>query len=526
MSEAYAQFLEHGEEQSIWFKLTPLLAQDENPMQVLMQLADKYGGVIPINLKNQRVVLLSDVDHFKRVLVENADNYTKYFDGMRPVFGKSMITVDGALWQKIRRPQQPAFHPQMFEVYFPYLMEAIRSKADRWAEIARTGETVEMVEETWTMAADMVCRALFDREMPFNPHFIFGAVKTYTDVMNRKEIRLKKVSGELQEVSEAAAAKAMEEWAALPDLIILSHAINHREKTLLNMILEAEADPDFPEFDHQQVVDEMKQYMWAGTETTALTLAWSLYLLSQNPEAADRIRAEANEVCGDREPKWDEVQQLNYTRQVIQETMRLYPPIWALIRVAAGDDEIEGHPIHAGDKIVMGVYLAHHSPKYWTDPEKFDPDRFSRERMKKRVEYSYLPFAAGKRACIGDELSQIENTLALVTLLRRFQPEYVGDVPAKIQSTVTLCPKGGLPFLILERKLRPAKSREKVPKETSKAIKLSRKANELPDSLDQAMIDEACIALDRAINSVELMKMKINSAVSKAYRRNSDNSMD
>ena len=118
--------------------------------------------------------------------------------------------------------------------------------------------------------------------------------------------------------------------------------------------------------------------------------------------------------------------------------------------MAAGDDEIEGHQIHAGDKIVMGVYIAHHSPKYWTDPEKFDPDRFSRERMKKRVKYSYLPFAAGKRACIGGALSQIENTLALVTLLRRFNPEYAGPVPAKIQSTVTLCPQGGLPFRIRE----------------------------------------------------------------------------
>ena len=449
MSVAYSASHGLGEEQSIWFKLTALLAQ-ENPMQLLMQLSEKYGGAIPINLKNQRVVLLSDVDHFKRVLVENADHYTKYFEGMRPVFGRSMITVDGALWQKIRRPQQPAFHPHMFEVYFPYLMEAIRAKSDRWAELARTGETVEMVEETWTMAADMVCRALFDREMPFNPHFIFGAVKTYTDVMNHKEIRLKKVSGELQEVSEASTAKAMEEWGALPDLIIGANEIDHRQNTLLKMIEEAEADPDFPEFDHQQVVDEMKQYMWAGTETTALTLAWCLYLLSRHPEVADKIRAEANAVCGDREPNWDEVQQLGYTRQVIQETMRLYPPIWALIRVAAGDDEIDGHQIHPGDKIVMGVYLAHHSPKYWTEPEEFQPERFAPERMKKRVKYSYLPFAAGKRACIGGALSQVENMLALVTLLRRFNPEYVGPVPAKIQSTVTLSPQGGLPFRIRE----------------------------------------------------------------------------
>ena len=447
MTVAYSPTHGLGEEQSIWFKLTPLLNQ-ENPMQVLMALSEKYGGVVPINLKNHRIVLLSEPAHAQRVLVDNVDNYTKYFDGLRPIFGKSMITVDGALWQRIRAPQQPAFHPNMFEMYFPYLMSAIDSKMARWAKFAASGETIEMVEETWTLAAEMVCKALFDREMPFNPHFVFGQVKTYTDVMNHKSIRLKNVRGE--EITAEDAAKAMEVWGEMPGTVIEAGIIDHREKTLLKMLEDAEADADFPEFDRQQVIDEIKQYLWAGTETTALTLAWSLYLLSMHPEALERIRAEARAVCGDRDPVWNEVQQLSYTRMVIQETMRLFPPIWALIRIAAGDDEIGGHKIKAGDKVVMLAYVMHHSPKYWEEPEKFDPERFAPERAKKRVKYSYLPFSAGKRSCIGGALSQIENTLALVQLLRRFTPEYTGPVPAKIHATVTLCPKGGLPFRIRE----------------------------------------------------------------------------
>jgi enediyne biosynthesis protein E7 len=359
-----------------------------------------------------------------------------------------MITIDGALWQKIRAPQQPAFHPNMFEVYFPYLMSAIDSKMARWAKFASTGETIEMVEETWTLAAEMVCKALFDREMPFNPHFVFGQVKTYTDVVNHKSIRLKNVRGQIDEITAEDAAKAMEVWGSIPDTVMGANVLEYREKTLLNMLQAAEADPGFPEFDRQQVIDEMKQYLWAGTETTALTLAWSLYLLSMHPEALERIRAEARAVCGARDPEWNEVQQLTYTRMVIQETMRLFPPIWALIRIAAGDDEIGGHHVKAGDKVVILSYVMHHSPKYWDEPEKFDPERFAPERAKKRTKYTYLPFAAGKRACIGGALSQIENTLALVQLLRRFTPEYTGPMPAKIHATVTLCPKGGLPFRI------------------------------------------------------------------------------
>jgi enediyne biosynthesis protein E7 len=447
MTVAYSASHGLGEEQSIWYKLTPLLNQ-ENPMQVLMALSDKYNGVVPINLKNHRIVLLSEPAHAERVLVTNADNYTKYFDGLRPVFGRSMITIDGALWQKIRAPQQPAFHPNMFEVYFPYLMSAIDSKMGRWAKFASTGETIEMVEETWTLAAEMVCKALFDREMPFNPHFVFGQVKTYTDVMNHKSIRLKNVRGQIEEITAEDAAKAMEVWGSIPDTVMGANVLEYREKTLLKMLQAAEADPSFPEFDRQQVIDEMKQYLWAGTETTALTLAWSLYLLSKHPEALERIRAEARAVCGERDPEWNEVQHLSYTRMVIQETMRLFPPIWALIRIAAGDDEIGGHQVKAGDKVVILAYVMHHSPNFWEEPEKFEPERFAPERAKKRTKYTYLPFAAGKRACIGGALSQIENTLALVQLLRRFTPEYVGPVPAKIHATVTLCPKGGLPFRI------------------------------------------------------------------------------
>ena len=292
-----------GEELSIWFKLTPLLKiGSDNPMRILMQMAERYGPVIPINLANQRIVLLTEPEHFKYVLVNKADSYIKYFDGLKPIFGKSMITNDGVLWQKIRMPQQPAFHPDMFAEYIPYFLAAIRTKMELWANIAKSGDTIEMVEQTWTLAADMICKALFDRDMPFNPHFVFKCVKTYTDVMNHHEIRLKKQAGEIFEMTEQNAAKAMEVWASVPPAVIAADPREERERTLLKMIEAAVADPSVPEFDHQQAIDELKQYLWAGTETTALTLAWALYETARRPEAAERIRKEGEEVYGDREP--------------------------------------------------------------------------------------------------------------------------------------------------------------------------------------------------------------------------------
>jgi cytochrome P450 len=316
--------------------------------------------------------------------------------------------------------------------------------------VAKSGETIEMVEQTWTLAADMICKALFDRDMPFNPHFVFKCVKTYTDVMNHKEIRLKRQAGEIFEITEEDAAKAMEVWASVPPAVFGAEPREERERTLLKMIEAAVNDPNMPEFDQQQAIDELKQYLWAGTETTALTLAWALYETARHPEAAERIRKEGEAVYGDREPTAADYSALAYTRAVIQETMRIYPPIWGLIRVANEQDEIGGKQINPGDRVVLFAYGAHHNPRFWEAPEEFRPERWMAGAAKKQVKYSYLPFGGGKRSCIGGAMSQVENTLALSLLLRRFRPEYVGTDPAGINATVTLTPKGGLKFKIRE----------------------------------------------------------------------------
>jgi cytochrome P450 len=448
MDIAHTHVQSLGEAESVWFKLG-LLTNETHPMQVLMRLSDRYGGCVPINIKDDRIFFISDVDGIEQVLVKNVDKYGKYFDGLRPIFGNSMITIDGALWQKIRMPQQPAFTPKMFGEYLPYLLSSVKDKSEEWARFAETGESINMLEETWGLAASMVCKALFDRQVPFNPQVIFRAVKTYTDVGQHRQIRQKKVAGQTEVSTAEGAADAILKWLSVPSTVLAAEGIGGRETTLLSMMRGAVANPETPEFTEAQIIDEMKQYLWAGTETTALTLAWCFYLLHLNPHVAERIRREGEDTYGDRMPTWEDIHGLTYTRSVIQETMRLYPPIWSFMRQAVAEDEIGGHKVKPGDKMVMCAYIIHHHPKYWQDPENFDPSRFSPENATKRAKYSYLPFGAGKRSCIGGALSLVENTLALTQLLRRFRPEYLGQVPAGISATVTLTPeKGALPFRI------------------------------------------------------------------------------
>ncbi len=447
-AQAYSQTL--GQEESIWFKISPFV-NAADPMGVLKRLCAKQGGCVPVSFRGERIFFLSEIEYMRHALVDNVDNYAKYFDGLKPIFGKAMITIDGALWQKVRQPQQPYFHPNVYASYMPYFMVAVRNRMDQWSEIARKGEPVEMLEQTWGLAADMVCRALFDREVPFNPRAVFSAVKAYTDVSGHKAIRMKRVAGELTEVTETEApAQAIGAWLSLPEAVISAEPWQNREKTLLTMMRQCEKDPSMFEWDHQQVVDEIKQYLWAGTETTALTLGWALYLLSQHPETAEKIRREGEEIYGDREPNGDDIEKLIYTRQVVLETLRLYPPAWAFIRTAVGEDEIAGQKIKPGDRIVMLPYLIHHSEKYWDNPEEFRPERFEPGSIKKRVKYSYIPFGAGKRFCVGGQMAQMETVLALSQLVRRFRAEWAGDGPPQIAASVTLMPKGGLPFRLRE----------------------------------------------------------------------------
>ncbi len=441
-----------GKEHSIWFKLTPFMKGDD-PMGTVNRLLKKMNGVVPIKMRDEKIFLLGKVEHFDRIFVKKVDQYQKFFSGLEPIFGKSMITVDGNLWQNVRTPQQKSFHPKVYAEYIPYLQDALNRKEDMWAERAKSGESFEMVEETWTLACDMISKALFNREFPINAHAVYSAVKAYTSVSNHNELRVKKVHDGLQEVtSEEAAAGAIEAWHTVPDAIINSAPWDDREKYLLQLFQDLEADPENPTYDHEQAVDEMKQYLWAGTETTALTMAWCIYNLTQHPDALAKLRAETEEIMGDRtDPTWDDLLKMTYTRSVIQETMRMYPPAWGLIREATEEDDIDGHKIMPGDKVVACCYSAHHNEDYWSEPSKFIPERFAKEKMKKRVKYSYMPFGAGKRACIGGQLAMIENTMALSQLMRRFEPEYVGPNPVPFNITVTLTPKGGLQFKLHER---------------------------------------------------------------------------
>jgi cytochrome P450 len=328
-------------EQGIWSKLAAL-QNAGNPLGLLLQIARNGRGCIPLQMGSQRVLLVTAPEDFKQVLATNSARYGKYLEGMRPIFGKSMITMDGALWQKMRAIQQPAFHPDALAEYVPHFFAAIDRRLDRWRNID-PDTPLDIGAETWALAVDMISRALFDRDTPHNPYFVYKAVEVFTTVGNHHPSPRRPSEG--QATDELTLEQAIAAWGALPEQVLAAPALESRERTLLRLIEAAAVDPEAGEFDVAQVMDEIKQYIWAGTETTALVLGWAIYLTATRPDVAERIRLEAERVFAHEEPNPAAYERLSYTRKVIAETMRMYPPIWSMARRAESEDVLGGQAV-------------------------------------------------------------------------------------------------------------------------------------------------------------------------------------
>ncbi|MBV8771432.1 MAG: cytochrome P450, partial [Deltaproteobacteria bacterium] len=188
--------------------------------------------------------------------------------------------------------------------------------------------------------------------------------------------------------------------------------------------------------------DNVRMMLGAATETTAVALSWAWYLLAKNPEAERTLRHEVDSVLGARSPTLDDLTKLTYTRMVINETLRLYPPAHAMSRMAIADDEVCGFSIRAGAPVIMSQWVTHRSPLYWEEPEKFDPQRFAPERSQGRHDYAYYPFGGGPRMCIGDRFSLMEQTLALAMTAQRFRLRIDDEVVP--DPVFTLRPAGGI----------------------------------------------------------------------------------
>jgi cytochrome P450 len=247
-------------------------------------------------------------------------------------------------------------------------------------------------------------------------------------------------------------AKAIAKLDRIVSRIIDERRRSGEERTDLLAMLLAARDADTSEaMSDRQLRDEMVTFLVAGHETTAVALSWTWYLLAENPQAERRLHAEVDEVLGDRPPTVDDLKDLPYTRMVLEESMRLYPPVWATSREAYEDDEVGGLRVPARTTITLSQYVTHRHPAFWPDPERFDPERFTPERSAERPEYAYFPFGGGPRRCVGQQFSMLEGQLALAMISRRFRLRLVPGHRVEPDPILTLRPRYGIAMFLEPR---------------------------------------------------------------------------
>ncbi len=423
----------------------------ENIAENTQALEEEYGDFYRVKGLAKPFYAIFRPSIIKYVLQTNAKNYKKSiaYDQLKIALGNGLVTSEGDFWRKQRRMAQPAFYKERLVALFD-MMAAISTDyvQDLEAKL-ETNKSLEISQEMMTVTADIALQTLFSANDYGNQEEMYRIMVSVQEYVIKRvnqpfKIPLQYINGNHRQF--------LREKAVFDDLIyrVIQERRSSKEQRndLLAMLLDA-TDVDTGEgMSDEQLRDEAITIFSAGHETSANALSWTLYLLSQQPEIAAKIRAEANEVFGDKVPSFQDLHRLNYTKQVVEEGMRLYPPAHALGRENLSDDVLDGVPVAKGSVAFINIYALHRSPKYWEEPERFNPDRFAPEQVKARPKLTYMPFGAGARMCIGNHFAMMEMQLLLAMLVQKFNFRLDESHPIETQPLITLKPKHGIKLFV------------------------------------------------------------------------------
>ena len=434
-------------------------AMRKDPLRFLLNVSRRYGDVSQYTFVSLTEYLVNHPAGVKRVLQENNRNYTKeVFDYqlLREALGHGLLTNEGESWLSQRRLMQPAFHRQRLAAFGTLMTDAtLQMLEERWDRAAAQGRELDVSAEMHSLTLRIVGKALFGLDLTREAHSVGEALT----IAQRRMIDqfffpfIPMSWPTPKHVEFRKAVKAIDE--VVFKIIEERRRNNVDQGDLLSMLMLAR-DADTGEgMNDQQLRDEVITLLLAGHETTANNLTWTWYLLSQNPLAARRMMEELSEVLGMRTPTMADLPNLPYTRMVLDESLRLYPPAWAISRKAVDEDVLAGYRIPAGSIITVSPYAMHHNPRFWPNPEGFDPERFSPERSEGRPPFAYFPFGGGPRLCIGNNFALMEGQLILATIAQRYRLDLVPGHPVMVEPLITLRARYGMRMT-----LHPAGKRE------------------------------------------------------------------
>jgi cytochrome P450 len=427
-----------------------------NPLQFLNSLVRDYGEIAFLAWGSRPTYFIHHPDFFKHVLQENNRNYRRdaRVAQFKILIGEGLVTSTGDLWLRQRRLMQPAFHRQQLASLATYMTEITDGYVTHWQAAARRGTPLDMAEEMTRLTRDIVVKTLFGTVVREKQDEITEAVIVALDYMNKMGLSLIKVPSHWPTPRNRRFNQARDLLdRVIYEIIDECDRNPEGQSHVLSMLLSARDEETGARMDKRQIRDEAMTLFLAGHETTAVLMAWAWYVLASNPDVERQLHEELHTVLGGRAPTFDDLPRLAYTRMLIDETLRLYPPTFIMAREANTDDEIGGYAIPADAGILLSPYLMHRDAAYWENPEQCDPLRFLPERSLDRPRFTYVPFGGGPRMCIGNSFALMEAQLILATIAQRYRLAVARGWRVEPQTGLTLRPRGGLPMMLHRREV-------------------------------------------------------------------------
>ena len=429
-----------------------IIAKRGNPIAMLRSLAERYGDIVHFRLGRRKIYLLSHPDFIRDVLVSNYKLFNKGLglEQSKKILGEGLLTSEGKVHRRQRRMLQPAFHRKRILAYADLMVDFAASTSAAWK-----GRTeVDLNTEMMRLTLEIVTKALFGADLERAASSIEHEVDLYLNSFSRNITPYERLLAKLP----LERNKRIEQARLNIEKTIYQMIENRRRERrggedLLGMMLDLQDhEGDGSRLSSKEIRDQVMTMFIAGHETTSNALTWAFYALSQHPEIEQRVLEEIERVLNGRFPSADDLNHLEYTGAVLDETMRMFPPVWLITRRNIEDYHLDVYSIPKGSLIFLSQYVTHWDKRFFPEPEKFIPERFLGENLSSRPKLAYFPFGAGPRTCIGDGFARMEGILLLACILKDWHLRLAPGHKVEINPQITLRPKHGMRMRIFPRK--------------------------------------------------------------------------
>ena len=413
--------------------------------------AKEFGDIVYVRFVHVPILLLVHPREIEYVLVTNQDNFTNSADyrALARVLGKGLLTSEGKLWQRQRTLIQPAFRRENILSYASVMTSSAGRMLSSWSY----DETRNIHEDLMRVTLEIVAKCLFGADVGNAAERVGKAMQVVTDRFVTDAGQALLFPFDIPDFLAGDRRRAVRELNDVIDGIIRQRRSSNQPRgDLLDTLLQAR-DAEGKSMSDTQLRDEVMTLFLAGHETTAIALSWACYLLAQNPHIEAQLAEELQTVLGDQAPTPQDLPRLRYTEMVLKEAMRLYPAVWGIGRRAVADCEIGGYRVVAGTNIFIFQWLTQRDPRFFPDPETFDPERWREDpvRSGKIPRFAYFPFGAGPRVCVGASFAMMEATFLLAMIMQRFHLELAPGPPVEPLASVSLRPKHGIRVIVRHR---------------------------------------------------------------------------